>query len=134
LLIRVDSWDYEVIREPSIVSVGVPTYIYYIYIKTSCLLRDFKRKHNQTVFLFKALRKQTPLSISPISLRHLCFPSIWLPHFTVIYCCCVPRRAHRTEKHFYDCIQTLYLNNVSSSSTSLSSLTLYLPWLACQKF
>lgn len=75
MFIRVDSCDYEVIREPSIVSVGVPTYIIYIYIKTSCLLRDFKRIRTiKQYFSLKLFENKLPCRFCPFRFGIHVFP------------------------------------------------------------
>lgn len=59
----------------------------YIYIYRVC----WKISNANTIkqcFSLKRYKNKLPCRFRPISPRHLCFPSIGLPLFTVIYCCC----------------------------------------------
>lgn len=99
------------------VSIGVPTYI--IYKHHVC--REISNANTiKQYFSLKRYENKLPCRFRPFRSGVYVFPVSGYPLFTVIYCCCVPRRAHRTERHYilrlY--IDALYLNNASSSPTS----------------
>lgn len=116
MLIRVDSCDYEVVREPSIVDIVSRRCIYIVFAE-----RFQTQTQSNSISLLSFTKTNCVVDFVYFAPTFV-FSQCRVTHFTVIYCRSVPRQDTTTAAV---CIQTLYIHlNSASSPTSSPSLTL----------